>query len=106
VNGTPSADTINVNGGQVTRSGETVNFSNLEALVVNGVGGNDTITVTSPSVPTTISGGDNNDTITVNATSVAMTLNGDNHDDTITVVNASAALTIDGGNDNDTINIQ
>ncbi len=54
VNGTPAADTIDftptgADSGSVAITGEsTVNFTGIESVVINGQGGNDALTVTTP----------------------------------------------------------
>ncbi|MDE3068412.1 MAG: hypothetical protein KGJ60_12810, partial [Verrucomicrobiota bacterium] len=49
-------DVITINGAQVTGAGIDVTFTNVEQLVVEGLGGNDTFYIESITIPTTIVG--------------------------------------------------
>jgi hypothetical protein len=69
VNGTLESDVIDKTGDQITFGGpvtETVFYSGIDNVVVDGLGGNDIIT--DPGTNTTILGGDGDDTIIIDAT--------------------------------------
>ncbi|MDA1273124.1 MAG: hypothetical protein O2960_03590, partial [Verrucomicrobia bacterium] len=106
VNGTGAANPFTISSTQVMVASETINYANLEALTVNGHGGNDSFVVVNTSIPTTINGGDNDDSITVNGNSAALTLNGDTGLDTMFVNGSNAALTLNGGANDDTFNLR
>jgi len=58
VNGTQAIDTIGASGTTVTVAGLTVNYSNTEALALNGLAGGDTFNVTAAGIPIFVDGGD------------------------------------------------
>jgi hypothetical protein len=79
-NGTTGNDTnINITNAAITMTGKTLNYSNTQAIVVNALAGNDTITLnsTSAAAAVTVNGGDANDTMTIaGAPSSAVLFNG------------------------------
>ncbi|HEX7811314.1 MAG TPA: Ig-like domain-containing protein, partial [Burkholderiales bacterium] len=105
VNGTTGADTI-----VATRSGSKVNYSvngvNSSAsgaakLIVNALGGNDTVTLNSLTIPAMVDGGDGNDTLSGASSSGSLWLiGGAGHD---TLVGGSGNDLLDGGAGNDTL---
>ena len=114
VSGTGSANTFAVGqdaNGQltITESGSTLTvLSNIVNVIVNGNGGNDTITIGSLTNVTglvlTINGGDGNDTITAAGAAIGavrLGINGNAGDDALT--GSTGMDTLDGGDGNDVI---
>ena len=82
---------------------------NLQNVIVDGLGGNDTITVTNISgvgfVQLSVNGGDGNDTLTAAGAdigSVRLSLNGNNGNDSL--IGSNGNDTLDGGAGNDAAN--
>ena len=79
-NGTEVADALTLGAGAITTNTTTTLYQNIESLVVNSLGGDDTITLnsTGPTIPpTTINGGNGNDLfITNTAPQNTMVFNG------------------------------
>ena len=113
-NGTGNADTINVDAPngfiRVIQGSSTITAStNIQAVTVNGLGGNDLITIGSLSgvLPTvlTVNGGEGDDTISANGADIGrvrLFLSGDNGNDSI--LGSLGKDTILGGNGSDSIN--
>jgi hypothetical protein len=107
VNGTNSADTLNVSSNAITRASETVNYSGVENITLNTFGGNDTVNITSPSAAITINGGNGTDTFNVNSMSNPLTINtgaGANTINVPTMNTIHALLSVNGGG-TDTLNL-
>ncbi|MDI1313706.1 FlgD immunoglobulin-like domain containing protein, partial [Prosthecobacter sp.] len=105
VNGTSAANLIAITGSRVSVGVEVVNYSNIESLTVNGLGGNDTFNITAAVIPTTVNGGSGNDIFTVTANTGGLTINGFDGVDTITINTNSATLTVNAGSGNDIVTV-
>jgi Ca2+-binding RTX toxin-like protein len=71
---------------QVKLGGETVNYGNVQALTVNAVAGNNTLTVNGDSVPTTVNGGSGTDAVIANGPfAAALFVNGTGGSTSLTV---------------------
>ena len=114
VNGTKLADSITVgstgNALTVAAGGSTLIVSgNLQNVVVDGLAGNDTITIGDVStvgfLQLIVRGGDGNDTLTAAGTNIGavrLSLSGDLGNDTL--IGSNGADTLDGGAGNDAAN--
>jgi hypothetical protein len=74
-------------------------------LEIDGNNDNDTVTVTSTTIPTTISTQGGADTVTILATTAAMTINGGTGNDTVNLRTFTAPVTVNAGDGNDTVNV-
>jgi uncharacterized repeat protein (TIGR01451 family) len=99
--GTEVADTIAITAASITINATTFGYANVEGVQVDALGGNDTVTVTSLSVATTIYGGQGDDTINASASLTSALIYGGDGNDSIT--GSQAADIIYGGDGNDTI---
>ena len=114
VNGTGIADTITIDAPngfiRVVRGGATITASaNTQSVTVNGLGGNDLITIGSlsgvPATLLTVNGGEGDDTISASGADIGrvrLFLSGDNGNDSI--IGSLGKDTILGGNGSDSIN--
>ena len=65
--GTDDSDTISIAAASITAGSSTLNYSNIEALTVAGLGGNDTLTLNALGVhEVTLDGGQGSDTYQIN----------------------------------------
>lgn len=114
INGTPAADTLTIGAGFILGAGAPISFTNFQALVVNGNGGNDTYLVSGSTIPLTINGtaGDESFTIDGNTAPVVIDsgaghdsffINGASSPVTITA-DANGAFTVNGNSDTTTLN--
>jgi len=75
INGTNSDNTYRIIGSPVTLASETVNYSDMQRLVLNAFNGNDTIDIGHTATTTIVNGGNGNDTYNLQANSQPVTLN-------------------------------
>ncbi len=74
--GTPLRDVFSITGTTINAgTGAAVTYSNLNALTVNGVGGNDSFTVTGDTTPTTLNGATGNSTFNICSAAGLVTVN-------------------------------
>ena len=116
VNGTTANDYITVTGNTVDGAGSTIHYNTVSFLIVNVLGGDDTILVLSDSVNTTLNGGTGNDTFYIRTTNGATFINTGTGINTVNIgsdVPYPASSIVDGiqgavtvtGNNRDTLNI-
>jgi Ca2+-binding RTX toxin-like protein len=101
--GRSAAGLIKLNGANVKVDGQNLRVSQTQAIVVEGRGGNDTLTIRDANGPmprATLRGEDGNDTLTTSA-ATGDRLNGGDGEDTLNSRGGNDLLF--GGNDNDTL---
>jgi acrosin len=95
VTSTNASETLNVNTATVTLGSETVNYTGVENLIVNSLGGNDIINVNRPAAALFVNAGNGNDTVNVRATDFDATIALGTGTDTVNV--GSLAPVVTGG---------
>ena len=102
--GTPLNDTLLIDGSTTGVNGGSVTMTGIENLIVDGLGGDDDITINSFTGNTTVRGGDGVDTIGVSGDLIGGTVEGGAGDDIFNVT-ATGPVSYHGQAGNDVFNV-
>ena len=101
--GTGNAFRVSAN--QILGTGATINFANLDGIILHATGGTNTFALDGDLVPTTLLGGGGADTFTVAGTSAPTVIDSGDGNDTFALNGSGAPLTVTGHNGNDTFTV-
>ena len=100
INGATTGTNFVITASTITGLGSMIQYESIQTLTINAIGGNNTFTVNSDSVPTYLFGATGNDAFSINSSVGPLYITGGtatNKTDTFTINANSGILTITGG---------